>query len=117
MKTSSFRLYTGPGRISIARWAPRGCPAGFRVFRPLAPGDWSRSPGGGWVDAETFVEGYAAQLAALDPQRVWDQLHALAGQAEPVLLCWELPGEDCHRHQVASWLSRELGVEVPELGI
>ena len=37
MKTASFFAYTGPGRICIARWAPRGTPAGFRVYKPLAP--------------------------------------------------------------------------------
>ena len=38
MKTSSFFSYTGPGRISIARFAPRGTPAGVRVYKRLAPG-------------------------------------------------------------------------------
>jgi hypothetical protein len=40
VKTSSFRTYTGPGRISIARFAPRGHPAGYRVYSKLAPGPW-----------------------------------------------------------------------------
>jgi len=85
MKTSSFRLYTGPGRISIARWAPRGCPAGYRVFTPLAPGKWFNS-----VADDEYIALYMKQLAALDPQKTWDQLHELAGGHEPVLLCWEV---------------------------
>jgi len=40
MKTASFFAYTGPARISIARFAPRGSPAGFRIYRALAPGPW-----------------------------------------------------------------------------
>jgi hypothetical protein len=89
MKTSSFRLYTGPGRISIARWVPRDCPKGFRVFKPLAPGDWSRAHRS-WVDYDTFLRGYAQQLAALDPQATYDALTALVAPEEPVLLCWEV---------------------------
>ena len=98
MKTSSFRTYTGPGRISIARWAPRNHPAGFRVFRRLAPGDWAKIPTGDgrtrWIDTESFLAGYDSQLAALDPQQIWDELHALAAPHEPVLLCWEVPPFD-----------------------
>ena len=31
-----------------------------------------------------------------------------------VLLCWEQPGEFCHRLVVAAWLQKELGVVVEE---
>jgi hypothetical protein len=137
--TSSFRvLRDGPGRISIARWAPRGYPAGFRVYRKLAPGDWSRRQIAGafgsfnspkiddtasgrstWIDDASFAIGYAQQLAALDPARVWHELHALAMPAEPILCCWEVPpfvvpGNWCHRRLVAAWFEEQLGVTVPE---
>jgi hypothetical protein len=118
--TASFRvLRDGPGRISIARWAPRGYPAGFRIYRKLAPGDWSRrhtaSGRSTWIDDASFELGYAQQLAALDPQRVWHELHALVAPAAPIILCWELPGQPCHRLRVARWLGEQLGVSVLEL--
>ena len=133
MKTSSFRLYTGPGRISIARWAPRGCPAGYRVFTPLAPGKWFNS-----VADDEYIALYMKQLAALDPQKTWDQLHELAGGHEPVLLCWEVApfhahqpiliadaartpeGKKpnwCHRRLVAHFFKEKLCVDGPELEI
>jgi hypothetical protein len=31
-----------------------------------------------------------------------------------VLLCYERPDEFCHRHIVAAWLEKELGIEVEE---
>ena len=44
MKLSSFFDYYGPDRVSIARYAPRGTPAGFRAYKPVAPGlDSTRS--------------------------------------------------------------------------
>ena len=61
MKTASFFDYTGAGRISIARFPPRGTPPGFRVYRALAPGPWFKS-----VDGDEYRRHYAAQLAALD---------------------------------------------------
>ena len=62
---------------------------------------------------------YAAILDRLDPREQWELLHAKAGGAEPVLLCWERPPLDdrnfCHRRLVAAWFEQHLGVEVPEL--
>ena len=31
-----------------------------------------------------------------------------------VLLCWEQPGEFCHRRIIANWIFEELGYDVPE---
>ncbi len=116
MKTASFFDYTGPGRVSIARWAPRGTPAGFRIYSVLAPRKDMMK-----MSIERYTEVYVGEiLAALDPQTVVDDLHRLAGDAEPVLLCWERsplgPGNECHRRMVAEWLSETLGLDVPELG-
>jgi hypothetical protein len=116
MKTASFFTYFGPGRISIARFAPRNTPAGFRIYKPLAPGSWFNS-----VPEETYRELYFAQLAELDPgQVVGDLLHLAAG-AEPILLCYEsvkdiAAGKTyCHRHMVAEWFKTTIGLTVPEI--
>ena len=115
MKTASFFSYTGPGRISIARYAPRNTPAGYKVFKPLAPGSWFNS-----VSEEMYRELYFAQLAELNARETWETLHALAAGAEPVLLCWERPPFTttnwCHRCMVSEWFASELKHEVPEIG-
>ncbi len=112
MKTSSFFSPSLPseGRISIARFAPRRHPKGYRVYSKLAPGKWFNS-----VDEAMYRKLFAEQLLARDPQTVWDELHALAGASEPILLCWEEPGIFCHRRLVAAWLEENLGVTVPEM--
>ena len=116
MKTASFFTYTGPGRISIARYAPRGTPAGFRQYRALAPdADMLK------MTQALYLPRYAAILDRLDPQQVWDDLHRLAGDQEPVLLCWErppfTPTNWCHRRLVADWFRDRLGIEVPEWNV
>lgn len=108
MKTGSFFTIVRPGRISIARSQPRNYK--LPEFRPLAPGKWFHSV----TEAEYRVL-YAEQLAQLDSQQVWDELHRIAGDHEPVICCWEKPGEFCHRRLVAEWLEDSLGVDVPEL--
>jgi hypothetical protein len=72
VKTGSFRTYTGPGRISIARWVPRRTPAGYRVYSGLAPGPWFNS-----VGIEEYCQLYGGILKKLDPKRVYAELVAL----------------------------------------
>lgn len=119
MKTSSFYLYPGLGRISIARASPRRVAAGFKVYRALAPGPWLFDPT--YKDYATYRERYFREiLAPLDPQKVWDDLHALADGHEPVLLCHEhllKAGDWCHRRMVAEWFEQALGIKVPEMVI
>jgi hypothetical protein len=112
MKTGCFFTYAGTGRISIARWAPRGTASGFRTYRALAPRDFFNK-----VDWATYQELYAQQLAVLDPAQVWFDLHQLARGSEPVLMCWERleNGANCHRRLVAEWFEKSLGRLVPEL--
>jgi len=128
MKTSSFRTYTGPGRISIARFAPRGHPAGYRIYSKLAPGPWFNS-----VSIDEYCRLYGAILDGLDPRRVYDELTALVAPAEPVLLCYEVPpftapqpipqaglttigrSNWCHRRLVAEWFKATIGIAVDEL--
>ncbi len=109
MKTGSFFLTVGlPGRISIARFAPKGHRDPPR-YGALAPGPWFKS-----VTVEDYRRRYAEQLAGLDAAAVWADLHGLAAGAEPVLLCWERPGQFCHRRLVADWFEETLGEDVPE---
>jgi len=119
MKTSSFYLYSGPGRISIARTAPRRVAAGLKAYRTLAPGTWLFDPA--YKNYVAYRERYFHEiLARLDPQKAWDELHVLAGEQEPVLLCHEhllKAGDWCHRRMAAEWFGQMLGAEVPEMVI
>jgi hypothetical protein len=112
MKTSCFFSYQGPGRISIARYEPRGV-KGYRRYSALAPRAEMLK-----MSYEEYLPLYLAILARLDPQKVWDDLHALVAPAEPILLCWERPPLTatnwCHREMVCSWLKGTLGFDVEE---
>ena len=54
---------------------------------------------------------YEMVLSHLNPVHVADELEG------KVLLCWELPGQFCHRRLVAEWLEKNLLIEVPELDV
>jgi hypothetical protein len=80
MKTSCFAVFKGPGRICIARYAPRGTPAGFRMFKVLAPGEWFNQ-----VPEDEYRRRYFGEiLGPLDPRQVVTDLERLAEGEEPV---------------------------------
>jgi hypothetical protein len=112
MKTACGLTYSGPGRIAICRSA-RGFPADFRKYKLLAPGEWFNQ-----VEYPEYYRRYRKQLDKLDPERVLEELKALAAPHEPVLLCWEKPplhrDNWCHRSIVARWFWETLGLEVKE---
>lgn len=113
MKTASWFTWRGPGRIGISLGTPRGQPAGFRLYKILAPGRHMLT-----MPYAQYEPLYRAQLTHLDPKKTWDDLHRLAAGAEPVLLCFERPPFHarnwCHRRMAADWFRDMLGEDVPE---
>ena len=101
-------------RVGISRGIPRRTPAGYRMFRKLAPGPWFNR-----VGVNEYRRLYKAEiLSQLDPLAIAAELVALDPDRTPVLLCYEFGGhgEFCHRALAAEWLSVALGQPVPEFG-
>lgn len=121
MKTSYFGITprTTPGAIAISLYLPKG--RQYLHYPKLAPSQELlqnyRSPSACAVmNVERYyIEEYNDQLFELNPQTVWDELCAIAGDAEPILLCYEKPGQFCHRRLVAKWFEVELGQVVEEV--
>lgn len=62
---------------------------------------------------DEYTEHFMHRLRRLDPQRVLRDLNSIASGKPWAVLCYERPGEFCHRHLVASWLSES----IPNLSI
>jgi len=106
METSSFRLSgKDPKAVSIARYPPwRGSQAfKGRRYLALAPsvGLLKAWKAGELSQAEYTQRFYAETLSPLIPGQVLRDL----GE-EAILLCWEEPGEFCHRRLVAKCSKR-----------
>uniref|UniRef100_A0A7C3SJ22 DUF488 domain-containing protein n=1 Tax=Desulfobacca acetoxidans TaxID=60893 RepID=A0A7C3SJ22_9BACT len=105
--TSCFRISGHlPQAVAICRRSPKGWTG--KAYRPLAP-SWPLVKAG--LPPEEFIRAYRAEvLDKLNPQKVLDDL----GGDNFIMLCWEPPGQFCHRQVVAAWLKKELGLDVPE---
>ena len=89
IKTASWatKLPDDHLRVGISRGVPRRLPAGYRVYRALAPGPWFNS-----VGIEEYYHLYRTEiLGPLDPRLIADALLALGNGRVPVLLCYEQP--------------------------
>jgi len=95
----------GQNVVAIAQGIPKWYTG--KRYMPLAP-SWALIR---LTDEAEYCRGYAQVLAKLDARGVYE---FLGGDA--ILLCWEKPGEFCHRRLVAEWLQLHLGITVPEWG-
>lgn len=114
--TSSWKEYTGPGRVAICQGRPRGAPAGYKFYKPLAP-SWDIIRNSANL-AEYRPRYFSEILDNLDPAQVLKDIHEKAQGHTPVLMCFETnPLTDtnfCHRTMAGEWLSKHTGVLVAE---
>jgi hypothetical protein len=71
----------------------------------------------GEIDQYGYTQAFnSLVLGQLDPHEVFTDICCRWG-FNTTLLCYEKPGDFCHRRLVAQWFEKELGFEVPELGL
>jgi hypothetical protein len=108
MKTSCFNKYTGDMGVAVCLYPPIDW-AGLR-FPALAPtSNMFQEIKSGKINKIEYEHRYREEvLGKLDAGYIYIMLK------NNVLLCWEPPGEFCHRRIIASWIKEELGYDVPE---
>lgn len=110
--TSSWNEYKGEGRVAICQGRPRGQPAGYKFYKPLAP-SWDIIKNSENI-AEYRPRYQAEILDQLDPLQVLKDLQEKAQGHTPVLMCFEVtPLHDlnfCHRTMAAEWLAEHTGI-------
>jgi len=109
LQTSNYWISGGyANAVSIAGRAPdwfRG-----RQYKKLAPKYWFFQRYKKDGDEAFYTKQYYKEvLDKLDPKEVYEELGENA-----ILLCWEEPGNFCHRRLVAEWLEKALGITINE---
>ena len=98
--------------ISICGKAPDGW-KGIE-YRRLAPKWWFFKEWKENHDNDFYIRNFNAEvLDKLNPTEVWKKLSELSDGKPFALICYEKPGDFCHRHLVAEWLG-ENGYEIEE---
>lgn len=109
MQTSYYAKYRGPHGVSIAGYAPKGYKG--REYKKLAPKFWFFKKYKADGDEASYTENFQREvLDHLDPRQVYEELGP-----DAVLLCYEKSGAFCHRHLVARWLEKHLGITITEV--
>lgn len=94
--------------VSIARYSPKWF-YGPRIM-VVAPTSYMLSESCGH---EEYLRKYDEILRALDPRSVVDMIESISNGRDVALCCYEKPGDFCHRHLLADWLTKN-GYEVKE---
>lgn len=111
---TSYFAARHPNPVSIALYPPRGWDVARR-YQILAPTtailqQWKAK----LINEEQYTTLYYKQvLSPLDPSVIYNELVSTYG-AGCALVCYEKPGDFCHRHIVAQWFKDELGILVEE---
>lgn len=108
--TSSFNL---AGREKKAVAISVGVPGWYKGkrFNALAP-TWEMVKGynSGKLTQRQYTIRYNKILKSHDAKSIVKLL-----PSGSILLCWEAPGDFCHRRLAAKWIEKETGIVVPEL--
>ncbi len=98
--------------IGISNAIPQGLSLNVRLYPALRPG-WKlvHELKSGYITEDKYTEMYYYLiLNRLNPTWAYEELGENA-----VLLCFEKPGEFCHRRIIAEWFNEHLRVKVNEL--
>ena len=56
-------------------------------------------------------------LAKVNPQELIQTIQQHSEGKDVALCCYEKPGDFCHRHILAKWLTEKTGIEITEFGV
>ena len=108
--TSYFAKYRGPNGVSIARTQPmKGGVPYFPELTEFRPPAWMLEGfKEGSITEKEFAHYYRNIVLRGRNASAWGKK-----LQNKVLLCWEKPGDFCHRNLIAEWL-RKAGFDVKE---
>lgn len=95
--------------IGIARWKPRFYD-GVSMFS-VAPTRYMLSDA---CSQEEYLKLYDEILRSRGAQNILNEIESIAKGSNVALLCYEKPSDFCHRHLLADFLNKELGLNIRE---
>lgn len=56
-------------------------------------------------------------LSKVNPQELIQTIQRFSNGQDVALCCYEKPGDFCHRHILAKWLTEKTEIEIKEFGV
>lgn len=66
------------------------------------------------MSVEQYKPEYVKILSSINPSRVIEDLKQAGKGKDVALMCYESPGQFCHRHMIAEWLNKKTKFEITE---
>ena len=95
--------------VSVALWQPRFLSVPL-TMSDAAPTSWMVKK----ASHQQYLDAYQQILSRIDPHEFINRLETLGGGSDVALCCYEKPGEFCHRHLLAEYLTKNTGVVIDE---
>lgn len=93
--------------ISISRYSPSWY-KGLEL-KELAPLPYMLK-----LDIDTYLIHFDRILSELNPGDIVNKIMGMTSNKPAILLCYEKPGDFCHRHLVSKWLNKSIGLMIIE---
>jgi hypothetical protein len=106
----NYRKFGDKIPISIALYPPKGFLG--EELKALAP---TTQILGCKDNEEVYTTLFNKKIKGFSAKKVFKYFESSYNDRDVILLCYEKPPQFCHRHLVAEWLEKELGIEVEEL--
>lgn len=108
------RLPSSIKPIGISMFPPKGTSAEKLI--ELAPSaDLLKAAKSGIITKDEYSAVFKEQLKLLCANDIVNSIRSIAGTGDAAIVCYEKPGDFCHRHLVADWLKEELSMTLSEL--
>ena len=99
--------------ISIALWTPKWYTG--LTCKDVAPKAYMLNDD---LTQEQYTEMYKRNVLSQHyPSSIVEKIRRLSQGKDCALLCYEKPGEFCHRHILADWLNKELNAGIEEYDV
>ena len=104
----NMRAYRDMTCVAISLTVPRWLNSPLPNCRELNPKPYMLH-----MEQEQYTVAYNRILDSLSPRQIVEFLEGVSNGKDVVLLCYEKPGDFCHRQLVAAWMNKN-GIVVEE---
>ena len=95
--------------VCISKWKPKFYQGS--VMSSVAPTRYMLSDE---CSTEEYIKLYEGILTRLGANNIYNEIKSISKGNDVALICYEKPGDFCHRHLLSDFLNRNLNLDISE---